>query len=338
MRIPPDVTALLIKIRDFVFVFGPILLIAVTLLATLLTLFTSASPLIGRRKPTGRKWGELFQAFLQAGLPDREKLRELFGYGFPLPPPKKPAGVGTLLREGGAINLSLGALLTAVVLSPVLVVVRLGGGLVFFLLGRTRQSGKNNLEKPTYAETVQKPADITWPIPPSAKSATTSLTDKSVQASVPKVKVRGETAQPEKVLSRFWHFWSREFDYYLGRTIYNFLLAALLTIFVPLRVIESWFGPGQWSGPLLVPLVGLLLRPGAPGTEAALVLALFIKGAGTGSGSAALLAFPLLSLVGVAQRWQYYGFKPTLKYVSLAWLVASGTGLLLEILGVNANV
>lgn len=330
MRIPPDVTALLIKIRDFVFVFGPILLIAITLVATFLTLFTSGGPLARPRNLVIKKWSGIFRRYLEAGLPDRAKLRTLFEYGFPLLPPKKPAGLGHVITEGGAISVSVGALLTATVLSPVLVVVRLWGGLVFFILGRWL-GAKNSFVKTEGTENIVERQPVLKPI--NSQPATPG---KSPAASGPKV--RAKAGKPENFIGRFWRLWSQEFDYYLGRTIYNFLLAAVVTIFVPLRLVESWFGPGQWTGPLLIPLVGLLLRPGAPGSETALALALFVKGAGTGSGAAALLAFPLITLIGLAQRGQYYGFKPSLKFASIAWLVASGTGLVLEVLGINANV
>lgn len=343
MRIPPDITALLIKVRDFVFVFGPMLLIIVTIIATLLALFGSANLFTWQKKPGVQKWSAVLGSYLEAGAPDREKLRAIFEYGFPLPPPKKPAGVGKVVIEGGAIGASVGALLTATVLSPILAVVRLIAGLGFFILGWWLNE-KNSPLKPESAESmVMNRAGLNTHLSPPRLPATpgkSTATTTSTLTQGSKSKVRANADHPENFnfLGRFWHYWTREFDYYLGRAIYNFLLAALVTIFVPLRLIEGWFGAGQWTGPLLVPLLGLLLRPGAPGTETALALALFIKGAGTGSGAAALLAFPLINLVGVAQRWQYYGARPTLRFVSIAWLAASGTGLLLEILGVNANV
>lgn len=339
MRIPPDLTALLIKVRDFVFVFGPLLLITVTIVATLLALFGSGGLLTEPVKSGSKKWGALFRRYLEAGAPDREKLRVLFEYGFPLPPPKKPVGVGKVVVEGGEISASVGALLTATVLSPVLVLVRLVGGLIFIILGRWLNEKNSAVRTESATSTVENDL-VLKPIRPGPMTPPRSITTTTTSPPAPasSLKVRAKAGQSENFLGRFWHLWTREFDYYLGRAIYNFLLAALVTIFVPLRLIESWFGAGQWTGPLLIPLVGLLLRPGAPGSETALVLALFIKGAGTGSGAAALLAFPLINLIGLAQRWQYYGSKPTLRFVSIAWLVASGTGLLLEIFGVNANV
>ena len=236
--------------------------------------------------------------------------------------------------------MSVGTILAATLLSPVLGLVRFAGGSLFFLIGRLVDDherakpveGKESGETPGISKGSAR--NLSSSKEPDLRTTTFEKKGVSEKAKIKKLN-EGYSAT---FLGRFWQWWNREFDFYMGRTIFNFLLAALVTIFVPLRLVESWFGAGQWTGPLLVPVVGLLLRPGAPGSETALALALFIKGAGTGSGAAALLAFPLINLIGLAQRWQYYGFKSTLKYSAVAWLVASGIGVLLEISGINANV
>jgi|GEM_PF-1778477 len=301
MRLPPDVLALLIKIKDYFLIFGPVLVAAITFRAILLASLSPGSS----AKFIPRKWQKLLTLYLKGGKVLPGGFKSLFR--FPPVAPAQGSSSRNIWRRASYLTVAPTALLTALTLSPLLVftqiILAVPLSLISFL----------------FPDRVAPPE--------LEKSPTATKTIKKSQAKKP----------PQKWLERFKNLWIAELDAYSWPTFYNFLLAALVTIFIPLRVIESWFGIGHWYGPLLIPLLGLLLLP-ASGTEMALVLALFVKWVSTGSGVAALLTFPLISLVRLVHNWQQYGLKPTIKLFLAVWFLAAGLGVLLDIFGVEANV
>ena len=301
MRLPPDVLAVLIKIKDYFLIFGPVLVAAITFRAILLASLSPGST----AKFIRRKWQKVLTLYLKGGKVLPGGLKSLLR----LPPvaPAQESSSRNIWRRASYLTVAPTALLTALTLSPLLVFTQILLALPLSLISFL------------FPDKVAQPE--------LEPSPTATKTIKKSQAK----------KLPQKWLERFKNLWIAELDAYSWPTFYNFLLAALVTIFIPLRVIESWFGIGYWYGPILIPLLGLLLLP-ASGSEMALVLALFVKGVSTGSGVAALLTFPLISLVRLVNNWQQYGLKPTIKLFLAVWLLASGLGVLLDIFGIEANV
>jgi len=300
MRLPPDVLALLIKIKDYFLIFGPVLVAAITFRAILLASLPPGS----KAKAISQKWQKVLILYLKGGKVVPGGLKSLFR--FPPVIPAQRSSTKNLWLKASYLTIAPTALLTALTLSPLLVFTQMSLALTLILIS------------------FIFPDRVALPEP---EKTPTTKTVKKTQAK----------KSPQKWLERLRNLWVAELDAYSWPTFYNFFLAALVTIFIPLRVIESWFGIGHWYGPLLIPLLGLLLLP-ASGTEMALVLALFVKGVSTGSGVAALLTFPLISFVRLANNWQLSGLKSTIKLVLVVWLLAAGLGILLDIFGVEANV
>lgn len=306
MRLPPDVVALLIKIKDYFLVLGPALLVAVSLKTILLAVIHTRNS--ERSKP--------LEQYLQASSAISSSPFTLFSpqwLWLEQAVNRLVFSLKNLWLEAGALVASPAALFTALVLSPILFIVRIAVGIALGLLGRAKWSKFRLTINTTKAKTIT---------PKKNSKLKTTTTDASVNPWQP---------------ANLFKAWLGEFDLYLGWGLYNFLLAALLTIFVPLRTVENWFGPGQFLGPILIPLLALLLVP-ATGSEMALVLALFTKGASTGSGVAALLTFPLLTVVGLVEWQRRYGLKATIIFALLIWSGAAGLGLIFDVVGINANV
>ncbi len=304
MRLPPDVLALLIKIKDYFLVLGPALLIAASLKTAVLAAIHT--------RPSNR-WKPL-EKYLQAPSAISSSPFTLFSpqwLWLEQAISRLAISPKNLWLEAGALVVSPAALLTALVLSPLLLILRIGVGVALALLG---QAAWSNFRL-TLA--IAKPKPVVARKSSASSTPTTAL----------------NPWQPGNLLKA----WLGELDQYLSWGLYNFLVAALLTIFVPLRIIENWFGPGQLLGPVLIPLLALLLIP-ATGSEMALVLALFTKGASTGSGVAALLTFPLLTGIGLVEWQRRYGLKPTLMFALLIWIGAAVIGFLIDAVGINANV
>ncbi len=303
MRLPPDVVALIIKIKDYIWLFGPIILVAITIKSFLLILV--------ELKLKG-KWG-----LLDLYVIPNSSLPNFLPFGLKiLLPPFNPAGatgfnLKTIWQEAATIITSPVALLTALVLGPFLLIFRLGAGIGLGFLGG---SFERNL---AFTEPGQ--------IEPGIKGG------KGEPESSPKT-----PRLKEKWPRVFFSVWQGELDPYLGQGIYNFFIAALVTIFIPSRWIVAVFGDGRFTGPLLVPLLGLLLLP-ATGSEAALILALLVKGASSGTGVAALIAFPLLSLLRLGGYLRQAGLKPTFIYLVVVWLGAAGFGLFLDLFHIVAD-
>ncbi len=323
MRVPPDILATLIKLKDFIVFFGPALLAAITLKATLLTaLDTDTNPklLSGSIR---LRWLWWLKAFLEAGTPQpltpltllRTHLGRRSLPQAPIQP--NPTNPGF---QAAAISTSLAGLLTALVLSPVVLVIRLIAGVgIGFLLFTVNINPNRSRAAVTAKDLLKRPLTLT------STQSSPSETDSSTSPG------------PSSFLQRFGKNWLAEADPYSSAGFYNFVLAAIFTIFVPSRLVENALGTSQWSGPLLAPLLGLLLAP-VGGTEIAMVLALSIKGASTGSWVAALIAFPLITLMGIASKWQDYGTQQTVSYALVVWTVAGSVGLLVNLLGINIYV
>lgn len=323
MRLPPDVTALLIKIKDYTLELGPVLLIAITIVTTLLTLLYASQ--------TGWRMG--VRNYLEAGLvrrtahflpPSNSKITQTSAS---VADPGFATNFTKNWMEAGTWLASPAALLTALFLSPVLFVIRSATGLSllvssWLVLGRLTSSFySTNLFNETNTVSNQKAAYSTGKQLGLKKSLTKPAQETSLKF----------------YLTLFKDYWWQAVDAYTWPALYNFLVAALLTIFVPGRFVQSWFGQGNLSGPLLVPVLGLFLAR-AIGSEMALVMALFTKGAGTGSGVTAMLTFPLLTISGLLWQRQRYGLKTTLAFLIVIWAAATALGVLLELVGVDANV
>jgi len=312
MRLPPDVVALLIKVKDYMLIFGPALLVAISL-KTMLLATIPALPI---------SWQSFLKSYLEASSLRVNKVSffSRFRAAAKVPVPAvKSSDLKAWLVETGALLASPTTLLAALVLSPLLLLVRLVTGGILGLISLLPLAGFKGKALPLESEAVVKRDH-------SSKIGSVPLQAEAISQEISPFPLKW-----------FWQHWMNEVDNYLGGTLYNFLLAAIFTIFVPLQLVDGWIGPGQLAGPLLIPLLALVLAP-VPGSETALVLALFIKGAGTGSGVAALLAFPLLSLAGLAAYQRRYGLKATIGFATLVWAASAGLGLLLDVLGVNANV
>jgi uncharacterized membrane protein YraQ (UPF0718 family) len=296
MRLPPDLVAVVIKTKDFLLVFGPALLLALTSSTFVKTL------LFARLSPAKYLWLRRTLCELLNRSPKADKFTE---------GKQQVAKTHSILARASFVTAAPGSLIAALTLNPFLFGIRLLSGCCMAVIAfiAVRFFGKSTTP-------IVATQDAMFQVEDNAAPFDSKL-------------------QP---LEYFKKDWLRSLDQFFLPAVYNFLVAALFTIFIPIPLIRGWqTNNNGWLILLVIPLLGLFLMS-ATGSETALVLALSFKGISGGAVVIALLAFPLLNLSNITSFARTYGVRTTFTFVLSTWFTVYVIGFFIDQLEVNIYV
>jgi uncharacterized membrane protein YraQ (UPF0718 family) len=111
--------------------------------------------------------------------------------------------------------------------------------------------------------------------------------------------------------------------------VIGFILASILTVYLPTYVLQLWLGAGFGLGPYLAALLVISL-PLTGGADVPLASALLVKDASLGTALSVMLAAPLDVFSVSRYRYRPVNGKDVVLYLVVAWLVAGSLGVVVD--------
>ncbi len=156
-----------------------------------------------------------------------------------------------------------------------------------------------------------------------------------VEAAPPSSVLNGETPplQPRGLRSLAQVTWKSFIGQVEGAVIpliIGFILASVLTIYIPAYTVRPWLGEGVWQGPYLAALLAMPLQL-TGGAEVPLASALLIKGASLGTSLSVMLVAPSTTYYMIRYLYRPVKVKTTALYLIATWFVAGSLGVMVNI-------
>ena len=111
--------------------------------------------------------------------------------------------------------------------------------------------------------------------------------------------------------------------------IIGFILASVLTIYVPAYTVRPWLGEGAWLGPYLAALLVIPFQL-AGGAEVLLASALLVKGASLGTALSVMLVAPSTTFSVVRHLCRPVKVRTMALYLVATWFVAGSLGVAVD--------
>lgn len=298
-----DILAVLYRVKQFIFEYGPLFLAVWFGMAVATGLITmvrrrranltpGASPV--KRRPLERLWRPLL--FLLW----------------------RPAGNGPALSSfGGLLLFSLAASVPALVATSIIsmevVWLRLilavpysllAHWLLTYVLSRGGASSKGQQLKAGFGPQAEALSDDSLPL--------------------------ARDRRLSSIIQVVWRSFTRQIDGAMVQLLLSFVLASALTIYVPAQAMRSWLGEGAWQGPYLAVLLATPFQLGG-GAEVPLASALLVKGASYGTALSFMLAAPTVVLPVIRHVYRQMHLGGVVRYLVAAWLVAGSLGVVTDV-------
>ena len=126
-----------------------------------------------------------------------------------------------------------------------------------------------------------------------------------------------------------WQSFIGQLERTVNPLIIGFILASVLTIYIPAYTIRPWLGEGAWQGPYLAALLAIPLQL-TGGAEVLLASALMVKGATLGTALSFMLVAPSTTFFVIRHLSRPVKAKTTALYLIAIWFVAGSLGVAVD--------